>query len=120
MPTSDSLMGYGMPAQQASQLGSNPSQLTTTGTSQTTAATLKLRNTELVTAASQTGAIPVSTSGVFDLYFITNPTATTAVIYVPVGHNLNSSLNGSLNLAQFKTCIFYQYKPKNWTYILTA
>ena len=123
MPTSDALMGFGMPSQQASQLGANPNALTTTGTSQTTAAVLKSRNTELVTAASQTGAIPPATAGVFDLYFITNQASTPAVVYVPVGHTLNGSLNGTVasgSLAQFKTVILYQYKSKNWTYILTA
>lgn len=118
--TTDALMGFGFAAHQAALLGGNPNALTTTGTAQGTAAILKSRNTELVTAASQTGAIPPSTAAVMEPYFITNQAATTGVVYVPVGHNLNGSANGSVNVAQGKSVIFWQYKKNNWTYILTA
>lgn len=118
--TSDALTGLGMVPQLAALMGGNPHALTTAGTSQTTAVTLKSKNTEIVTAASQTGAIPPSNAPVMEPYFITNQASTTGVIYVPVGHYLNSVQNASLNLVQYKTCIFYQYKPKYWTYNLTA
>lgn len=118
--TADALTGIGFPGQQANLMGANPHALTTTGTAQGTAAILKSRNTELVTAASQTGAIPPSNAPVMEPYFIVNPTATAGVIYVPSGHSLNGSLNGSVSLAQNKQIIFYQYKRNNWTYNLTA
>lgn len=120
MATADTLTGLGMPPQLANALGANPHTLTCTGTTQATAAVLRSRNTEVSPAASQTGAIPPSTAPVMEPYFINNQQSTTAVIYVPVGHSLNGSLNGSVNLAQTKSIILYQYKRNNWTYNLTA
>lgn len=118
--TADALMGLGMPAQLSSLMGANPSALTTTGTTQGTAATLKSKNTELVTAGSQTGAIPPSSAPIMEPYFITSQAATTGIVYVPVGHTLNGTLNGSVSVAQTKSVILWQYKRNNWTYILTA
>lgn len=118
--TADALMGLGMPAQLSTLIGANPHALTTTGTAQTTAAVLKSRNSELVTAGSQTGAIPPSTAGVMEPYFLMTSAATTGVVYVPVGHTLLGTLNGSFNLAQNKAAIFWQYKKSNWAYIVLA
>lgn len=120
LATSDAFMGLGMPAQVSNLLGANPHALTTTGTAQGTAAVLKSRNTELVTAASQTGAIPPSDAGVMQPYFLTSQAATSGVVYVPVGHSLNGSANGSFTLAQAKSAIFWQYKKSNWTYVILA
>lgn len=117
---SDNLIGLGMPAQLANVCGAKANALTTTGTSQTTAATMKSRNTELVTAGSQTGAIPPSNAQVMEPYFITNQQSTTGVVYVPVGHYLNSVQNASVNVAQYKSLILWQYKKGYWTYNLTA
>lgn len=118
--TSDDLLGLGMPAQLAAMVGANPSKLTTAGTTQATAATMLTRNAELSTGAGQTGAVPNPAAALMNPYWVTNQTATTAVVYVPVGHTLNGTLNSSVNLAQFKSLLLWQYKPKNWTYILTA
>lgn len=118
--TADALTGLGMAPQMAALLGGNPNLLNGTGTTQGTAAVLKSKNTELNPAASQTGFIPPSSAAVMEPYWLTNQQATTAVVYVPVGHNLNASLNGSVNVAQGKTLILYQYKPKNWGYNLSA
>lgn len=118
--TDDALTGLGVPAQLAQLLGAQPAVLTCAGTTQGTAAVLKSRGSELSAAASQTGAIPPSTAEVMVPYALTNSSSTTAVLYVPVGHNLNGSLNGSVNVAQNKAIYFWQYKSKNWTYILTA
>lgn len=117
---SDNLIGLGLPPQLSAAIGAKANALTTTGTSQTTAATLKSRNSELVTAGSQTGAIPPSKTPVMEPYFITVQSATTGVVYVPVGHYLNSVQNASVSVAQYKSVIFWQYKKNYWTYILTA
>lgn len=117
--TSDALTGLGMTPQLAALMGGNPSALTTKGTTSGTAATILSKNTELVTAASQTGAIFPTGVAVMEPYFITNAAATTGVIYVPTGHTFNTSgTPTSLNLAQFKTVILWQYKPKNWCYVI--
>lgn len=117
--TSDALTGLGMPPQLAALIGGNPSALTTAGTTSGTAVTIKSKNTELVTAGSQTGAIFPSTVGVAEPYFITNAAATTGVVYVPTGHTFNlSGAPTSVNIAQFKSAIIWQYKPKLWTYLV--
>lgn len=122
--SADTLMGLGLPAQLAQLLGGNPSQLTTTGTTQATAVTIKSTNTELLTAASQTGALlPISpdNANVMVPYVITNPTATAGVIYAPVGHTLNGVASSTgQSLAQNKSLIVWQYKPTKWASILTA
>lgn len=118
MPTADDLTGLGMPPLLASELGNQPNALTCTGTSQTTAATIKTKNTELVAASSQTGAVPPSDAKVGSPYFLVASASTTAVVYVPVGHTLLGSLNGSVNLAQNKCMILWQYKLNNWAYLI--
>jgi hypothetical protein len=118
--TEDALAGLGVPAQLSALLGAQPAVLTCAGTSQTTAAVLKSRGSELTAAASQTGAIPPFDAPIMTPYALTNSSSTTVVLYVPVGHNLNSSLNGSVNVAQNKSIYLWQYKAKYWTYILTA
>ena len=118
--TADALTGLGFPGQQANALGANPHALTCTGTAQGTAAILKSRNTELVTAGGATGAIAPANAPVMEAYFIVNPTATSGVVYVPSGHSLNGSANAGVTVAQNKQVIFYQYKRGQWTYNLTA
>ncbi len=120
MPTGDDLIGLGMPNMLAATLGNGPSVLTTTGTAQTTAATIKSHNVELTTAGSQTGAILPSTAKIGTLYYISNPTSTSGVVYVPVGHYLNGSQNAGLTVAQNKGAILWQYKASYWTSIINA
>ena len=119
--SADTLTGLGLPAQLAQLLGGNPSQLTTTGTTQGAAATIKSTNTELLTAASQTGALLPTTpdnSNVMVPYNIANPTATTGVLYAPTGHTINGA--ASVNVAQNKHVLAWQYKPKFWAAIVSA
>jgi hypothetical protein len=118
--TSDALMGLGMPAQLSALMGGNPNALTTTGTAQGTAATIKSKNTELVTAGSQTGGILPSTAGVMEPYFINVQSATSGVVYVPSGHSLNGSANAGVTIAQGKAAIIWQYKKSNWCYLILA
>lgn len=118
--TDDALTGLGVPAQLAAVMGATPVVIAGAGTSQATAAIIKSKGAELTASASQTGLIFPAVAPVMEPYALTNSSATTAVIYVPVGHNLNGTLNSSVNLAQNKSIYVWQYKPKNWTYILTA
>lgn len=118
--TQDALTGLGMAPQLASRLGANPLTTNGAGVAQATAAVLKSKNTELNPAGSATGFIPPSDAALMEPYNLTNQQATSAVVYVPVGHTLNGTLNGSVTVAQTKSVILWQYKVKNWTYILTA
>lgn len=119
--SADALMGLGLPAQLAQLLGGNPSQLTTAGTTQGTAVIIKSTNTELLTAASQTGALlPISpdNANVMIPYMVANPTATTGVLYAPTGHTINGA--ASVNVAQNKHVMAWQYKPTKWAAITSA
>jgi len=120
MASQDALCGLGMAPQLAALIGGNPSVLTTVGVAQATAAKIKSKNTELLTAGGATGAIFPTGTNIFEPYFIVNPTATTGVIYPPVGDTFGGTLNGSLNLPQNKAAIIWQYKKGFWTYIVLA
>jgi hypothetical protein len=47
---------------------------------------------------------------------VNNQQSTTALVFVPSGHTLNSVANASVSVAQYASAIIWQYKPKNWTY----
>lgn len=122
--TSDALLGLGMPAQLGAIMGANPLALTTTGTTSGGAAVIRSRNTELVTGASATGGIIPATAGVMEPYFITfsaSASTSPAIIYLPTGHVFNTSGAPTfVNLAQYKSIIMWQYKPKFWCYVILA
>jgi hypothetical protein len=124
--TSIALMGMGMSGEQAGLIGADPSKCVGIGTSQTGAAVILTDNCELSVSSGQTAVIlPSSVTNdavVLNDYWITNQsgTATNALVFVPSGHKLNGTSNASLTLGQFKSCIMWQYKYQNWTYVLTA
>lgn len=121
MATADALMGLGMPAQQAEQLGGNPSARGPgVGTAQVGAKTVISKNTELTPTAGQTAyVLPNALFQDFQLYN-SAATAVSALVFPPVGHTLNGSLNASLTIAQNKAAIMWQYKPSFWTSIVAA
>jgi hypothetical protein len=116
MPTADDLTGLGMAPSLASELGNQPTSLTCTGTSQGTAATVKSKNVELNAQSSQTGAILPSGMKVGSPCYFANGTtsATSAVVYAPVGHYFNGTLNASTTIAQTGSLIAFQYKKGYW------
>lgn len=120
LSTADSFTGFGVPAQLANLLGANASLLNCVGTAQSGAAVVLSRNTELNTSGGATAAVFPSDAGVMQPYFIVNPDATTGLVFVPSGHTVNGSLNGSVSIAQNKAAIIWQYKPKFWASVLTA
>ena len=120
MPTSTDLLGLGMPAQLANALGNDVALVTAAGTTQATAIPLKVTNNEVTAATSQTGvALPVI-SLVATPYYVFVSSATSAVVYAPLGNYLNGTLNGSLTVAQNKSCIFFEYKNNYWWSNLSA
>ena len=119
MAQSTDLMGLGTPAKLADMLANNVGAVTTTGTSSTTAVLLKGSHTYvLTTAASQTGAILSGTETLGDVIYITNTTATTAVIYPPATATFNTSASTSFNLAQYKTGIFIRLTSTTYIALL--
>lgn len=106
MANSDALIGSGMPAAQAQQLGGPVTTLTCKGTNQGGAALITSKCTILNAQSSQTGAILPSGSadgvtGLFAPYWLTVGTiaATSAVLYAPSSGYLNGTLNGSSTIA---------------------
>lgn len=119
--TADALTGLGTPAQLAAVMGANPSALTCVGTTQSGAPIVRSRNTEFVTAGGATAAVLPVGAGIMEPYFVTNQaTNNTALLFVPSGHTLNATANGSVAIAQAKSAIVWQYKFKNWCYVVLA
>lgn len=122
MSTVADLMGLGMPGALASRLGFTPTTLTTTGTSATTAAAITTKLTILTTASSQTGAILPATASLGGIFIVTNPTATTGIVYPDSGGTINggTATTGGQNIAQNKTIIFVKVAALTWVSVLTA
>lgn len=116
MPTADDLTGLGVPPSVASSLGNQPSNLTCTGTAQATAALALTKNVILNAQTSQTGAVPAATSALGSPHYFANGTlsATSAVVYCPVGHTLNGILNNSVTIAANGFSILFQSANKIW------
>lgn len=122
MPTETDLMGEGMSPFLAAQLGNTPNLVTCAATSSQTGATVILsKNSELSAAdSSHNSAILQATSKIGSPFWFFTSSSTSAIVYVPVGHNLNGSANAGLTIAQNKGALLFQYKLKNWMSILTA
>ena len=55
------------------------------------------------------------------LFFIFNPSSTTALLYPPVGGNINgATTDAAFSLAQNKAAIFWHYSPLLYRVVLTA
>lgn len=115
MPTADALTGFGMPAQQAAQLGGNP--ITINGlanATQTGAAVILTKNVELNPGSTTNSFIFPATSGIMEPHYFVNQAVTAANVYPPVGHTMNGTLNAAATCAQHASLIVWQYKPKFW------
>lgn len=120
MPTSENLVGLGMPAQLAAILGNQNSAVTCTGTAQATAAPILTHNIELTAASSQTGAILPSGALIGTPYYAACVSSTAAVIYCPVGATLTGTVNNSLTLTQNQAAILWQSSRNQWRTVKTA
>jgi hypothetical protein len=112
------LMGAGMPYPQADKLGYNPQLVAAAGTTQTTAATTQSKLIEMTATGADGIILPNADIGTPVNVF--NSSSSTGLVYVPVGHTLNTSLNGSLSLVTHKGAIFIQYRNKFWYSVLSA
>lgn len=122
--TNDALTGLGIPPHVAELLGGNALAQNGTGTTQSGATVLLGKNVELDAATGATAYVFPSTAEVMVPYFLTSQGTAAALVFVPAGHNLNGSANGSINsttgLIAGRSVIAWQYKPKNWCFVMSA
>ena len=119
MPTAQDLMGASIPYPAAAILGNNPQLLVAAGTTQPTAAVIASHLVEMTATGSDGITFPTNFK-VGTPAYIYNSSGSNGTIYVPSGHTLNNSLNGTLVLASHKAAILIQYKYKFWSSNLTA
>lgn len=119
MSTSTDFMGLGVNPFLALSLGNDNQLVVATGSTQTTAAPIQTTNTEMTATGADGVILPAGRIG--SLHLVYNSSASTGKVYVPVGHTLNGSLNGSLSLTTAaRSAILWQYKLKFWASNLTA
>lgn len=121
MATQTDLMGLGMPGPLAQLLGNMPAGLTGATTAQATGTPITSSMAELTTAGGATAFTFRSTTSISRLFFLFNPSSTTALIYPPVGGNINgAATDAAFSLAQNKAAIFWHYSPLLYRAVLTA
>ena len=121
MASVNDLMGVGMEGRTAALLGNSPQALTCTGTTAGAAALIQTQNVVLTTAASNTGAILPSIAPLGTIWYITNPSSTTAVLYPPTSNTFNLSGGGaSLSVAQYNSVIAIRLTSTTWMTIVSA
>lgn len=117
MATSDDLTGLGMPFQISAELGYNPTNLTGLGTAQVGAAPTLSKNVYINAQTGQTAVAIGGTPKIGTPHWFTNGTVSnsSALVFVPVGHNLNGSLGTTpFTLAQNTFVMLQQVNLKNW------
>lgn len=118
------LMGVGMPAEQAAQVGlSAIAAVTAAGTTATDATVLKKQQTFVNMTA--TGSDGVKLPADADLgveYIIYNSATQTGKVYPPSLGTLNggTATSGSLSMTTLKVARFIRYSSTGWIYTLTA
>jgi hypothetical protein len=112
------LMGASMPYNLAAILGYAPQLVAAAGTTQANAATVASKLIEMTATGADGIILPSADLGTPTWVF--NSSGSTGLVYVPSGHTLNTSLNGSLSLTTHKLACFVQYKNKFWGSILSA
>lgn len=122
MATTQELMGLGMPGPLAAIIGNTPMTVTGTGTAQAGGATLRSMSS-LVTSSGQTAFTIPANASISRLFFVFNPSATTALIYPPVG--VSASIGGgaadaAFSLVQNKSAIIWRFSTTVFGAVLTA
>ena len=126
MPQSTDLVGLGMAPELARELGNQASTLTCLAAStQTGAAKILTTNVELSAASgSLNSAILPTLAKVGTPYLFFGGSSTAALVYPPVGDNMNGSANAACTVAQNKGVIIMKYKQSgstgSWSSITTA
>jgi hypothetical protein len=118
MATSNDLTGVGVPPIFANLIATDPVNITAAGTTQATATVARGELIEFTPTGSD--GVMVPDPGIGNPVFAFNSSASTGLVYVPVGHTLNTTLNGSVSVATHKGVLLIQYKRLFWFSILTA
>ena len=119
MPQEIDLCCFGMPGPLSDQLGFTATNLTATGSAQTNAA-LILSQLVTLTATGADGVILPTIATIGSPYWVFNSSASTGLVYCPVGSTMNGSTNGSLSVTTHKLAVFIQHSRNNWSSILSA
>lgn len=120
MATQNDLMGVGFAAAQATLIGNTPTSVTGVGTTQATGATLRSM-TSCVTTGGATAYTISATTTLSRLYFVYNGSATTALIYPPVGGAIGGgATDAAFSLAQGKAVLIWRFSTTVFPAILTA
>lgn len=129
MADSRNLVGFGVPPGLAELLGSTPSVVAGTGTTQGAAAAILTKNVSVNAQSSQTAVFlptatssPVASRPLYEPYYINYSTLSAAspIIFVGVGGFLNGVLNGSITLAAGQAAIAWQQASGVYYTVKTA
>lgn len=118
------LAGVGLPQELGARLGySNLTSLTGVGVAQVggTAIPNFVNNVSTVTAGGQTAFVLPSAAELEVPYFVYNPSATTALVFPPVGGSINAAgANASVGIAVNLSRIFIRKSSTVWQSFLAA
>jgi len=118
------LMGVGMPAEQANRIGaSNLTTIAGVGTTQAGAAPIRKDATNVLatTAGGQTAFVLSASAELGVEYFVTNSTATAALVFPPSGGAINAAgTDASVSIAQNLARVFIRLSSTRWISFLTA
>lgn len=118
------LMGVGMPAEQAAQVGlSAIAAVTAAGTTAADATVLKKQQTFVnMTATGSDGVKLPADADIGVEYIVYNSSGSTGKVYPPTSGTLNgdTATSGSKSLTTLKVARFIRYSSTGWIYILTA
>lgn len=118
------LMGVGMPAEQAAQVGlSAIAAVTAAGTTAADATIIKKQQTFVnMTATGSDGVKLPADADIGVEYIVYNSSGSTGKVYPPTSGTLNgdTATSGSKSLTTLKVARFIRYSSTGWIYILTA
>lgn len=122
MALSVDLIGLGIDPGQAQRLGTT--QITTVagvGTAQAGAAAIRVDNVLATTAGGATAFVLPSTASIDNEIWVTNSTATAALVFPPVGGAINAAAtDASVSIAQNLARVFIRKSQTRWISFLTA
>lgn len=122
MALATNLMGLGMSAGLARLVGNEPSAKTGATTALATGTAITTNFTVTTTSGGSTAFVLPSVAAGTGPLVITNPSATTALIFPNTSSETinGGSAGASVNLAQNKTSLFYKTSSTAWVSVLTA
>lgn len=121
MTAAATLMGLGVPDQQARRLGFSVVTKAGVGTAQNGTAVVTTNMTILTTAGGQTAiTLPVAIPGSGPV-IISNFSATTGLVFPATGETINGgTLNASVNVAQNASRVFFKVSATQWISLLSG